>query len=201
MVEKLRVSRKQQRRKHSAAAEVEHRSVARPGIPGVLHGGDNPATSLAIMASTGLRFLKTVGESSFWRRAGKVHAWLYRRTGGRIGHWSGHVNSLLLTTTGRKSGQPRTVPLAYLADGDSFVLVASNGGADRHPAWWLNLEHTPEATIQVGKERLDVVATRADAAESARLWPRLKEVNPFFGWYEQITDRDIPVVVLRPQQP
>jgi deazaflavin-dependent oxidoreductase (nitroreductase family) len=153
------------------------------------------------MASARLKLLKALGESSFWRRAGTVHTWLYRRTGGRLGHWSGHVNSLLLTTIGRKSGEARTVPLAYLVDGDRYVLVASNGGADRHPAWWLNLEHTPSATVQVGAARVDVVASRADVSERDRLWPQLKEVNPFFGWYERITDRDIPVVILRPRGP
>jgi deazaflavin-dependent oxidoreductase (nitroreductase family) len=85
-----------------------------------------------------------------------------------------------------------------MADGDRYILVASNGGADRHPAWWLNLERTPRATIQVGARTLDVVARRAGPEEHARLWPRLKTMNPFYAQYEQITARAIPVVVLEP---
>jgi deazaflavin-dependent oxidoreductase (nitroreductase family) len=142
--------------------------------------------------------LKLLGESGFWRRTGQVHAWLYRRTGGRIGHSAGSLRNLLLTTTGRRSGELRTVPLTYMTDGDRYVLVASNGGSDRHPAWWLNLEQTPRATVQVGSRTLAVVAHRADAAEHARLWPALKKMNPFYGQYERITDRAIPVVVLEP---
>jgi deazaflavin-dependent oxidoreductase (nitroreductase family) len=146
----------------------------------------------------GQRILKRLGESSFWRRTGHVHAWLYRVTGGTIGHRAGGLRNLLLTTTGRRSGERRTVPLTYMADGDRYVLVASNGGADRHPAWWLNLQRTPRATIQVGSRTVDVVAHRAEGAEHAELWPRLKTMNPFYGQYEQITAREIPVVVLEP---
>src|SRR5262249_49545930 len=124
--------------------------------------------------------------------------WLYRLTGGTIGHRAGGVRNLLLTTTGRRSRAPRTVPLAYLADGDDFVLVASNGGADHHPAWWLNVVATPTATVQVGGRTLGVVAHQANPSEWARLWPQLKAGNPFFAVYEQITAREIPVVILRP---
>jgi F420H(2)-dependent quinone reductase len=144
----------------------------------------------------GLRILKRLGESSFWRRVGRVHTALYRLTGGRIGQATGVMPSLLLTTTGRRSGTPRTVPLTYLDDGGGWVLVASNGGADRHPAWWLNLAHDPRAHVQIGRDHLDVLARRATPDEWERLWPRLKQVNPFYANYERITDRAIPVVVL-----
>lgn len=150
------------------------------------------------MTSPGLRVLKFLGGSGFWQYAGTVHAWLYRLTDGAIGHTAGHPTNLLLTTTGRRSGEARTVPLTYLADGPNLVLVASNGGADRHPAWWLNLKTAPRATIQIGSRMLAVVARRADAAEWARLWPRLKDVNPFYARYERITARQIPVVILEP---
>jgi deazaflavin-dependent oxidoreductase (nitroreductase family) len=142
--------------------------------------------------------LKLLGESGFWRRTGKIHAWVYRRTGGRIGHTAGSLRNLLLTTTGRKSGEARTVPLTYMADGERYVLVASNGGSDRHPAWWLNLERKSRATIQVGPRTLAVVARRADPTERARLWPALKKMNPFYAQYERITEREIPVVILEP---
>jgi deazaflavin-dependent oxidoreductase (nitroreductase family) len=145
------------------------------------------------------RVLKLVGESPAWRVTGRVHAALYRATGGRIGHTAGRITNLLLTTTGRRSGQPRTVPLAYLADGPRFVVVASNGGSDRPPAWWTNLRAQPVATVQVGARVAPVVARVATPAEHAILWPRLTAVNPFFAQYAQITSRRIPVVVLEPR--
>lgn len=148
------------------------------------------------MATAVQRVLKQVGESSFWRLTGRLHTRLYRLTGGRVGHAAGRITNLLLTTTGRKSGAARTVPLAYVADGVRWVVVASNGGADRHPAWWLNLRHAPRATIEVGPQRFDVTGREATDAERARLWPELKTINPFFAQYEQITDRRIPVVIL-----
>ncbi len=145
------------------------------------------------------RVLKVVGESPMWRVTGRIHARVYRATGGRVGHSAGRITNLLLTTTGRRSGQPRTVPLAYLADGDRFVVVASNGGADRPPAWWTNLRAQPSATVQVGSRMLPVVARRATPAEHAELWPRLTAVNPLFAQYARITARQIPVVVLEPR--
>jgi deazaflavin-dependent oxidoreductase (nitroreductase family) len=150
------------------------------------------------MPSAAQRLLKVIGESGLWKLTGRLHAWLYRSTGGRIGHRAGHITNLLLTTTGRKSGEPRTVTLTYMADGESYVLVASNGGSDRHPVWWLNLQKTPRVQVQVGNGTFRVVAVEADAAERARLWTRLKAYNPFYARYEQITERRIPVVVLKP---
>jgi deazaflavin-dependent oxidoreductase (nitroreductase family) len=140
--------------------------------------------------------LKFIGESGFWRVFGRVHTRIYRLTGGRLGLKTGSLSHLLLTTTGRRSGEPRTVPLTFMQDGPRYVLVASNGGSDRHPAWWLNLAKHPEATVQVGGESMRVVARVARGQERSDLWARLKAYNPFYGQYEQITDRDIPVVVL-----
>jgi F420H(2)-dependent quinone reductase len=142
------------------------------------------------------RLLKTVGESPFWRTFGKLHTVLYRASGGTLGHSAGQITNLLLTTTGRRSGTSRTVPLAYLPDADRWIVVASNGGADKHPAWWLNLQHNPTATVQIGRDTHKVTARPATATERARLWPELKRVNPFYAQYEQITRREIPVVVL-----
>ena len=153
------------------------------------------------MSAFGLRLLKLIGESGAWRITGKVHAWVYRRTGGRIGHAAGKLTNLLLTTTGRKSGRARTVTLAYIEDGEHYVVVASNGGADRHPSWWLNLQQIPEATVQVGADTVDVIAREATDYERARLWPELKRVNPFYSRYEEITERRIPIVILEPAGP
>jgi deazaflavin-dependent oxidoreductase (nitroreductase family) len=144
----------------------------------------------------GQRVLKTVGESPFWRITGRIHTALYRATGGRVGHAAGHITNLLLTTTGRKSGQARTVPLAYMVDAGRYVVVASNGGSDRPPAWWGNLREQPEAMVQIGSDSILVRGREATAVEHAVLWPRLKAGNPFFAQYEQITTRRIPVVVL-----
>lgn len=144
------------------------------------------------------RVLKAIGESPIWRVTGKIHTFLYRATAGKVGHSAGKITNLLLTTRGRKSGAARTVALAYLADGEDFVVVASNGGADRHPQWWLNLRTDPHATVEVGDRKVQVAAREASSDEHARLWPALKAVNPFYANYEQITDRRIPVVILHP---
>jgi deazaflavin-dependent oxidoreductase (nitroreductase family) len=148
------------------------------------------------VTSLGLRLLKHLGESRFWKRTGHLHAWLYRTTGGRVGSRAGGQQHLLLTATGRRSGTSRTVPLTFMPDGPRWILVASNGGADRHPAWWLNLRREPQATVQVGAETIPVRAHEANGDERARLWPLLKEMNPFYAAYERITSRTIPVVVL-----
>src|SRR5512140_123628 len=102
------------------------------------------------MSSPTLRLLKLLGESGFWRQAGRLHTWVYRQSGGTLGRQAGRISNLLLTTTGRKSGARRTVPLAHLADGDAYVVDAANGGADRHPAWWFNLQQHPPATVELG---------------------------------------------------
>ncbi|MFN8544155.1 MAG: nitroreductase/quinone reductase family protein [Candidatus Binatia bacterium] len=144
--------------------------------------------------------LKLVGESPFWRLVGRVHTVLYRATRGRIGHSAGGFTTLLLTTTGRRTGQPRTAPLAYMEDDGRYVVVASNGGSDRLPAWCGNLRHRPEATVQVGARTLAVVGREATPEERAVLWPRLKAWNPFYTHYERLTARTIPIVLLEPRR-
>ena len=144
-------------------------------------------------------FLKFLAETGFWRPYGKVHTFFYRLTGGRIGHSTSGIINLLLTTTGRKSGKQRTVPVSYIRDGADLVVVASNGGADRPPAWWLNLEASAEASVAVGRETIAVRARRADGEERARLWPTLKASNFFYAYHEANADREIPVVILSPR--
>ncbi|MCC6847455.1 MAG: nitroreductase family deazaflavin-dependent oxidoreductase [Deltaproteobacteria bacterium] len=128
-----------------------------------------------------------------------MHTRLYRLTRGKIGHRAAGLASLLLTTTGRRSGARRTVALTYVPDGGDYVVVASNGGADRDPAWWLNLQARPDAVVQVGASRVPVVAYAADPDERHRLWPLLAASNPFYTRYQVLTPRPIPVVVLRPR--
>ena len=127
----------------------------------------------------------------------RVHSVLYRSSNGVIGGRLANSPVLLLTTTGRRSGKQRTVPLLYMMDGRNVVLVASNGGAVKHPTWWLNLQTTPEAWIQIKGVRRRVKAERASAAEKQRLWSRLIAMYPGYKRYQEITDRDIPVVILR----
>ena len=127
---------------------------------------------------------------------GAEHVRVYRETGGERGyHWRG-TTILLLTTTGRKSGEPRTTPLIHRVDGDRWVIVASKGGAPDHPAWFQNLQASPEATIEVQADTVPVVASVAEGDERARLWEAMNEVWPDYDTYRAKTDREIPVVVL-----
>lgn len=129
------------------------------------------------------------------RLATRTHVALYRRSQGRLGGTPG-APSLLLTTTGRKSGEPRTVAVYYLPDGERQILVASYGGDDHHPAWYLNLTAEPSATVQIGAETRRVTARDADPAERAQLWPRLTANWPAYDDYQARTARVLPVVIL-----
>ncbi|MGB0091391.1 MAG: nitroreductase family deazaflavin-dependent oxidoreductase [Solirubrobacteraceae bacterium] len=127
---------------------------------------------------------------------GPEHVRVYRETGGERGYnWRG-TNILLLTTTGRTSGEQRTTPLIHRADGDRWVIVASKGGSPEHPSWYANLEAHPEATIQVKAEQIPVRVSTAQGDERARLWKLMTEVWPAYDEYQEKTDREIPVVVL-----
>lgn len=126
---------------------------------------------------------------------GAEHVRVYRETGGARGyHWQG-TTILLLTTTGRNSGEARTTPLIHRTDNDRWVVVASKGGAPEHPDWYLNLQADPEAEVQVEAEVIPVLATTAEGEERARLWSLMKEVWPAYDEYQAKTDREIPVVV------
>ncbi|HEU5367699.1 MAG TPA: nitroreductase family deazaflavin-dependent oxidoreductase [Ktedonobacterales bacterium] len=123
---------------------------------------------------------------------------LYRVTGGGFGGRVQSLPVLLLTTTGRKSGKSRTVPLGFLRDGSTYVIIASYGGLPRNPAWYLNLNSQPEATIQVKRQELRVKAETANPEKRRELWARLIEAAPGYANYEQRTSREIPVVILHP---
>jgi deazaflavin-dependent oxidoreductase (nitroreductase family) len=127
-------------------------------------------------------------------------AWAYRATGGKIGgKFLRGAPVMLVTTTGRKSGEPRTVPLIYLEDGDDLVIVASKGGMSHHPAWYRNLEANPDVEVEIGSERRKMRARRASDEEKAELWPRLTQIYRDYDDYQARTDRNIPVVVLSPR--
>lgn len=130
-----------------------------------------------------------------------AHTFLYRRTGGRLGHSIPGVRGkmLLLDHVGARSGVKRTSPLLYVADGDDLVIVASKGGFPKHPAWFHNLKANPETTVQVGGERRAVRARVARPEERERLWGRAVEAWPGYEGYRRRTEREIPLVVLEPR--
>ncbi len=128
-----------------------------------------------------------------------IHLFWYRLTGGLFGGTVAGAPILLLTTTGRKSGKRRTAPLIYLEDGANMVVVASNGGNDRHPVWWLNLEKNPEAEVQIGNTSKRVRAEKADTEERGRLWPLVVGMYGGYQKYQNETQREIPLVILRPE--
>jgi F420H(2)-dependent quinone reductase len=134
------------------------------------------------------------------RYLGAVHRFLYSASGGRIGSRIWGLEILLLTTTGRTSGRSRTVPLCSLRDGENFVVIASYGGLNRSPSWWLNLQSEPRATVRLGRVTHDVVAREAEAAERERLWAQVTARAPGYLDYQRRTRRRIPVVLLEPRR-
>jgi deazaflavin-dependent oxidoreductase (nitroreductase family) len=129
---------------------------------------------------------------------GAEHIQRYRETDGEVGYLWNDAPTLLLTTTGRRSGEPRTSALIFGRDGDDYLVVASMGGAPTHPAWYLNLTANPAAEIQVRADHIPVVARTASEDEKPRLWQIVTEVWPNYDVYQSRTERAIPVVVLSP---
>ena len=127
---------------------------------------------------------------------GKEHVDRYRETDGEEGHdWNG-TQTLLLTTTGRKSGKPRTTPLIYAPHDGAYTVVASQGGSDDPPAWYLNLTENPEVEVQVKGDRFKGKARTATPDEKPEMWRTMVGEWPAYDEYQQRTDREIPVVVL-----
>jgi deazaflavin-dependent oxidoreductase (nitroreductase family) len=128
---------------------------------------------------------------------GEEHIRNYRETDGEYGHdWRKGSSTLLLTTTGRRSGEPRTAPLIYGRNGDDYLLVASKGGSDVPPAWYVNLREHPEVEVQVLGDRFRARARTATAEERPRLWREMVSHWPDYDKYQTKTSREIPVVVL-----
>ena len=139
------------------------------------------------------------------RRMGKAHTWLYRRSGGRLGKtWRvgaalrHGVPVCLLTTTGKVTGQQRTVPLVYLTEGEAIVVVASKGGMATNPQWYGNLQSNPDVQIEIGRRRQAMRARTADTTERSVLWPKLVELYADYASYQTWTEREIPVVICEP---
>jgi deazaflavin-dependent oxidoreductase (nitroreductase family) len=128
---------------------------------------------------------------------GQEHVDRYRATDGEEGHdWREGTSILLLTTKGRKSGEDKTTPLIYGRDGDRYLIVASKGGADAPPAWYLNLQASPEAEIQVKADVFKAHAHDAGPDEKPALWKTMVAEWPHYEEYQEKTEREIPVVVL-----
>jgi deazaflavin-dependent oxidoreductase (nitroreductase family) len=144
------------------------------------------------------RFSSGIGDRGL-RLAGKLSVPLYRLTRGRIGGHVGRAPVLLLTTTGRRSGEPRTAPVLYLTDADRLVVIGSNAGNERPPAWALNLRAHPDASIEIRGERRDVRARVAEGAERDALWQRMNAQYGGFDDYRARTAREFAVFVLEPR--
>lgn len=127
-----------------------------------------------------------------------VHRRLYRWTGGIVGSNIGGLPTLLLTTTGRKTGLARTVPLPYFVLPEGYAVVASYAGNPKNPAWYDNLVANPDVEVQVKARRFRAVAKAATSEERPAAWAKIVEETPMYGDYQRVTDREIPVVILRP---
>ena len=129
---------------------------------------------------------------------GDAHRGIYRASGGKIGGRFGKAPVLLLTTTGRKTGRQRTMPLLYVSAGNGYAVVASAGGQPQHPSWYVNLLANPAVTVEIGKETRQLRAREATGDERTALWTSLTAMYPAYDSYQAKTSRQIPVVVLEP---
>jgi deazaflavin-dependent oxidoreductase (nitroreductase family) len=120
----------------------------------------------------------------------------FRARGGKVGGYHAAMQLLLLTTTGARTGQRRAVPLTYVPDGERYIVTAGNGGSDRHPAWYHNVDAHPDVTIEVGSEAFEAVAVIAGETERQALYERFAAVYPVAATFQAQTTRQIPVVIL-----
>ena len=142
--------------------------------------------------------MASVPPNTFFKIMTRIHIFLYRKSRGKIWNKMLGMPVLLLTTTGRKSGQPRTTPLVYLRDNGDYLIAASKGGADSHPAWYFNLEATPEVRVEVGGQAFTAQVTITEDEERDQIYERFKSAGAHFATYEQMTQRTIPVMRLTP---
>ena len=129
-----------------------------------------------------------------------IYNFLYRLTGGAIGGRMAGLPVLLLTTTGRKTGKQRSTPLGYFEQDGAFVIIASNGGAERNPAWFYNLTSNPQVTIQIRNRQMAAHAEQAGPEQRKQLWADLVKIAPAYEPYAQRTQREIPMIILRPAE-
>jgi deazaflavin-dependent oxidoreductase (nitroreductase family) len=133
------------------------------------------------------------------RAMSRAHGSIYRTGGGRVLGRVAGMPVLLLTTTGRRSGKLRTATLTYFRDGGDILVIGSFGGSDLPPAWWLNLQRDPRASVLIRGTTSKVTARTVTAEEHDRLWPLVTETNPGYARYQKRTRRPIPVVLLTPE--
>jgi deazaflavin-dependent oxidoreductase (nitroreductase family) len=145
------------------------------------------------------RALNSAGTGVVIKWMSRLNTLAYKASGGRVGgSFLQGAPVALLTTTGRKSGQPRVSPLLFLRDGDRVVLVASQGGRTNNPMWYLNLKANPKVSVQIKKEVLELTARDATEAEREHYWPQLVAMYSSFEDYRNWTDRVIPIVICDP---
>ena len=132
-----------------------------------------------------------------WKRFGRVHKILYKLSGGRYGARMGWIDVALVTTTGRKTGKRRTVPIACYPYRDTVAVSASNSGMESHPAWYLNMQANPRVTVQLGKECFEALAEDVAAEEREELWASIVKINKHQGEYLEMVQRQIPLVWFR----
>src|ERR1700751_1277220 len=145
------------------------------------------------------RFLDSPAMDFFVKWVSKINTFMYRRSGGEgVGGSIQGIPVALLTTTGRKSGEPRVSPLYFHRDGDTVVVAASKGGSDKNPMWYLNLKANPKVQVQIKKEVLDLTARDATEEERANYWPQLVKMYSGYEEYQSWTDRTIPIVICDP---
>lgn len=131
----------------------------------------------------------------------RINTFMYRRSDGKgLGGTFQKIPVALLTTTGRKTGEPRVSPLYFMRDGDRVIVAASKGGSGKHPMWYLNLKADPKVQVQILDEVLDLTARDTTDDERATYWPKLVEMYPTYDDYQSWTDRRIPIVVCEPIQ-
>ena len=132
-----------------------------------------------------------------WKYFGRVHKLLYKLSGGRFGARMGWIDVALVTTTGRKTGKQRTVPIACYPYRDSVAVSASNSGMESHPAWYLNMLANPRVTVQLGKQTFEAMAEEVPADEREALWATVVKINKHQGEYLAMVEREIPLVWFR----
>jgi deazaflavin-dependent oxidoreductase (nitroreductase family) len=145
------------------------------------------------------RYLNSPYADVFTKWMSRLNTWMYRRNNGTgLGGTFQNIPVALLTTTGRKTGEPRVSPLYFLRDGDRVIVAASKGGADKNPMWYLNLKADPKVAVQIKDEVLELKARDATDEERAQYWPKLVAMYPTYDDYQSFTDRLIPLVVCEP---
>jgi F420H(2)-dependent quinone reductase len=151
------------------------------------------------MANSRPKFMETAFGDFAVKWMSRINTFMYRRNGGKgLGGTFQGIPVALLTTTGRKTGEPRISPLYFHRDGDRVIVAASRGGSDKNPMWYLNLKADPKVTVQIRDEILELTAREATEDERNLYWPKLVEMYPTYEDYQSWTDRKIPLVVCEP---